>query len=573
MNLFKYIKYRKTLVAGFVLKTAEVVLELLLPILMAILMDEGLKKSDLGIGVKYSLIIVAFAIMGYLTTLYSQYAAAKVSLDYAKNLRSAIFDHVTDISLKDSGVYSSSSLLNRMNMDVNNLQNSLAMTVRVASRAPVLMVGSIISLFLLSPKIALVLIIGLPVLIGILIVIMYYSIYLFKDFQRGNDSLASVVSDNVEGVRMIRAFAKSKHEENRFERRNNALSDIMIKLGRITSLSNPVTMLILNVLLVVMIYFGINDINNSLMTDSQLLQIINYVTQLSFSIIGVMNLILLYTKASTSKVRIKELLTTKDSITNSEDKILLEDEDLKIEFKDVIFTYDDNNHPVLKNFNVTINPGETLGVVGLTGSGKTTFVDLLMRFYDVTSGEILINNINIKQYDIKSLREKIAYASQKPELLSSDVMTNITMGKDLKDEQIEKAIEVSQSQFVYDKENGLSALVNRGGSNFSGGQRQRIALARALAKDSPLLILDDIFSALDYVTDYNIRKALESNKQTKIFISQRLSSLYNADNIIVISDSEIRASGTHEELLSSSPLYKNLHDTQVLGGLKLWLKY
>lgn len=569
MNLFKYVKYKKTLYSGFLLKTAEVVLELFLPIFMAILMDEGLKKSDLSVGIKYSLIIVSFAVMGYITTLYSQYAAAKVSQDYAKNLREAMFDHVTDISLKDSSAYSSGSLLNRMNMDVNNLQNSLAMTVRVASRAPVLMVGSIISLFILSPKIALVLLIGLPVLIGILIVIMYYSIYLFKDFQTGNDKLSSVVSDNVEGVRMIRAFAKSEHEEDRFARRNNALSEVMIKLGRITSLSNPVTMLILNVLLVVMIYFGITDINNNIMTDSQLLQIINYVTQLSFSIVGVMNLILLYTKASTSKVRIKELLSTKDSILNDENKVYLEDEELKIEFKNVTFTYDDNHRPVLKNFNVEINPGETLGVVGLTGSGKTTFVDLLMRFYDVTEGEILINDINIKKYDVHSLREKIAYASQKPALLSSNVYENIVMGKNLSKKQIDESIVTSQSKFIYDKELGLMSEVNRGGANFSGGQRQRIALARALAKDSPLLILDDIFSALDYVTDYNIRKALEENTQTKIFISQRLSSLYNADKIIVIRDSEIRASGTHDELLNSSPLYRNLHDTQVLGGLKL----
>ena len=319
-----------------------------------------------------------------------------------------------------------------------------------------------------------------------------------------------------------------------------------------------------------MIYFGITDINNNIMTDSQLLQIINYVTQLSFSIVGVMNLILLYTKASTSKVRIKELLSTKDSILNDENKVYLEDEELKIEFKNVTFTYDDNHRPVLKNFNVEINPGETLGVVGLTGSGKTTFVDLLMRFYDVTEGEILINDINIKKYDVHSLREKIAYASQKPALLSSNVYENIVMGKNLSKKQIDESIVTSQSKFIYDKELGLMSEVNRGGANFSGGQRQRIALARALAKDSPLLILDDIFSALDYVTDYNIRKALEENTQTKIFISQRLSSLYNADKIIVIRDSEIRASGTHDELLNSSPLYRNLHDTQVLGGLKLW---
>lgn len=567
ISLFKYLKYKKTLVLGFLTKTIEVVLELFLPILMAVLMEQGLKNSNIDIGIKYSLLIIIFALLGYITTLYSQYASAKVSLDYAKNLREAMFNHTLDIALKDSEKFSSATLLNRMNLDVNNLQNSVAMTVRIASRAPVLMVGSVIALFILNKQVALVLLIGLPILITFLILIMYFSIILYQKFKKENDALTNIVADNIEGARMIRSFAKSEYEEERFQNRSDALSKVLVKMGRVSALSNPITTLIMNILLVIMLYLGIVSINNGSMTDSQLLQIINYITQLSFSIIGVMNLILLYTKASSSKQRINEVLAAKDTILNDDQAIFLNKDSFEIEFKNVTFTHDDSKLPVLKKFNLVIKPNETLGVVGLTGSGKTTFVDLLMRFYDVDEGEILINGININKYDIHSLRDKIAYANQKPVLFSTTVKENIEMGKKYRSEVINNALRDSAADFVYNDDLGVNKEVNRGGNNFSGGQKQRIDLARALAKDSVVLILDDVFSALDYQTDFKIRKALEKRKQTKIYISQRLSSLYYVDKIIVVEDGSIKALGTHDELLKESKLYKALHDTQVLGGV------
>lgn len=567
ISLFKYLKYKKTLVFGFLTKTIEVVLELFLPILMAVLMEQGLKNSNIDIGIKYSLLIIIFALLGYITTLYSQYASAKVSLDYAKNLREAMFNHTLDIALKDSEKFSSATLLNRMNLDVNNLQNSVAMTVRIASRAPVLMVGSVIALFILNKQVALVLLIGLPILITFLILIMYFSIILYQKFKKENDALTNIVADNIEGARMIRSFAKSEYEEERFQNRSDALSKVLVKMGRVSALSNPITTLIMNILLVIMLYLGIVSINNGSMTDSQLLQIINYITQLSFSIIGVMNLILLYTKASSSKQRINEVLAAKDTILNDDQAIFLNKDSFEIEFKNVTFTHDDSKLPVLKKFNLVIKPNETLGVVGLTGSGKTTFVDLLMRFYDVDEGEILINGININKYDIHSLRDKIAYANQKPVLFSTTVKENIEMGKKYRSEVINNALRDSAADFVYNDDLGVNKEVNRGGNNFSGGQKQRIDLARALAKDSVVLILDDVFSALDYQTDFKIRKALEKRKQTKIYISQRLSSLYYVDKIIVVEDGSIKALGTHDELLKESKLYKALHDTQVLGGV------
>lgn len=534
---------------------------------MAMLIEDSLKGGDNPVGYLMVGLILIFAVLGYLSTLFAHKLTAKVSQDFAKNLRQAIFYQVEELSIEDTNGFSSSSLINRLNLDVSHLQNSLAMTMRLASRAPVLMVGSIIMLFIVSPKVALILIIGLPILITLLVGIMYISMRIFQKFQVENDKLVDVVKDNVEGVRMIRAFAQVEHENERFEKRNSTLSQIMERLGRITSLSSPFTTLAMNVLLVIMIYFGSRDINLGTMKQAELIQIINYTTQLTLSIIGVMNLILMYTKMYSAAIRVNEILDKTNSITDNDNPLVLTNEPAKIEFKDVSFSYSDNTGNVLNNINITINPGETIGVVGLTGSGKTTIIDLLMRFFDVKSGEILINDINIKDYSLESLRENIAYASQKASLLTGDVKENILMNDTYDDEAIKKALVESQASFILNRPDSINSVVLKEGVNYSGGQRQRIALARALVKDSAILVLDDVFSALDYMTDFRIRQELSKReiKQTKIFISQRLSSLVNADKIIVLDNGQITGFDNHQNLIVNNPLYKALHESQIGG--------
>lgn len=567
MRILRYIKYRKSFVVGFLAKTVEVILELFLPVFMAMLIEDSLKGGDNPVGYLMVGLILIFAVLGYLSTLFAHKLTAKVSQDFAKNLRQAIFYQVEELSIEDTNGFSSSSLINRLNLDVSHLQNSLAMTMRLASRAPVLMVGSIIMLFIVSPKVALILIIGLPILITLLVGIMYISMRIFQKFQVENDKLVDVVKDNVEGVRMIRAFAQVEHENERFEKRNSTLSQIMERLGRITSLSSPFTTLAMNVLLVIMIYFGSRDINLGTMKQAELIQIINYTTQLTLSIIGVMNLILMYTKMYSAAIRVNEILDKTNSITDNDNPLVLTNEPAKIEFKDVSFSYSDNTGNVLNNINITINPGETIGVVGLTGSGKTTIIDLLMRFFDVKSGEILINDINIKDYSLESLRENIAYASQKASLLTGDVKENILMNDTYDDEAIKKALVESQASFILNRPDSINSVVLKEGVNYSGGQRQRIALARALVKDSAILVLDDVFSALDYMTDFRIRQELSKReiKQTKIFISQRLSSLVNADKIIVLDNGQITGFDNHQNLIVNNPLYKALHESQIGG--------
>lgn len=571
MRILRYIKYRKSFVVGFLAKTVEVIFELFLPVFMAMLIEDSLKGGDNPVGYLMVGLILIFAVLGYLSTLFAHKLTAKVSQDFAKNLRQAIFYQVEELSIEDTNGFSSSSLINRLNLDVSHLQNSLAMTMRLASRAPVLMVGSIIMLFIVSPKVALILIIGLPILITLLVGIMYISMRIFQKFQVENDKLVDVVKDNVEGVRMIRAFAQVEHENERFEKRNSTLSQIMERLGRITSLSSPFTTLAMNVLLVIMIYFGSRDINLGTMKQAELIQIINYTTQLTLSIIGVMNLILMYTKMYSAAIRVNEILDKTNSITDNDNPLVLTNEPAKIEFKDVSFSYSDNTGNVLNNINITINPGETIGVVGLTGSGKTTIIDLLMRFFDVKSGEILINDINIKDYSLESLRENIAYASQKASLLTGDVKENILMNDTYDDEAIKKALVESQASFILNRPDSINSVVLKEGVNYSGGQRQRIALARALVKDSAILVLDDVFSALDYMTDFRIRQELSKReiKQTKIFISQRLSSLVNADKIIVLDNGQITGFDNHQNLIVNNPLYKALHESQI-GGENLW---
>ncbi|WP_162140215.1 ABC transporter ATP-binding protein [Haploplasma axanthum] len=569
MRLLRYIKYRKSFITGFLIKTVEVVLELFLPIFMAALMKKGLEGGNYKDGYLMVGLIVLFCSLGYMSTVFAHKLAAKVSQDFAKNLRQAVFYKVQDLSIEDTNEFSSSSLINRLNLDVSHLQNGLAMTIRIASRAPVLMVGSIISLFIVSPKVALILVIGLPIVIVILIFIMYASMRIFQKFQTQNDKLLEVVKDNVEGSRMIRAFAQVEHEESRFDDKNSVLSSIMVKLGKITSLSSPFTTLALNILLIAMIYAGALDINNGQMDQSQLIQVITYTTQLTLAIISVMNLILLYTKTYSAGIRLNKLLDKQNSI-KEEDNLILDNKPAKIEFKNVGFGYGDNSNNILNHINLVINPGETIGVVGLTGSGKTTIIDLIMRFHDVTEGEVLINDINVKNYNLTSLRDGIAYASQKAALLQGDVKENIEMANDYGNEKVEKALKEAQSNFILKRDNGINEEVLRQGVNFSGGQRQRLALARALVKDSGILILDDVFSALDYMTDFKIRRELQRRdlKQTTIFISQRLSSLANADKIIILDGGRIIATGKHEELIENNDLYRALYETQVAGGAK-----
>ena len=572
MNIFKYIKYKKSVFIGFFTKTIEVIFELFLPIFMALLMEEGLKPNgDTNRAFIMVGLILVFTFAGYFTTIYSQWLSAKIGQDYAKNLRTAIFHKVQDLSIEDTNTFSSSSLINRLSNDVSHMQNGISMTIRTASRAPVMIVGSLIALFILSPKIARVLLIGLPFLLIILYIIMRVSMKIFQDFQKENDFLIDIVKDNVEGARMIRAFAQVEHEENRFKHRNDVLSNIMIKLGRFTSLSSPLTTFALNILLVVMLYVGAFEIFNSKISDAELLQVINYTTQLTISIVSVMNLALVYTRAYASAIRINEVLDKENSVNNLGDNKVLNKKAAKIEFRNVSFSYGlDKN--VLRNVNLVIKPGETIGIVGLTGSGKTSLVDLLLRFYNVNSGEILINDININDYDLKNLRENIAYASQKPALIAGTIDKNIVMNNKYSSDEVLKAIDQSQANFILKYENKTKEKVLREGVNFSGGQRQRIALARALVKDAPILILDDVFSALDYKTDANIRNKLSKRdkQQTKIFISQRISSIKNADRIIVIDNGEIIDNDTHDNLVINNELYRKLYETQVAGDNNDW---
>jgi len=567
MNLLKYIVHKKLFFLGFLLKTVEVITELFLPIFMGFLIKKSLEEGNFEIGFAFVGLIILFAVFGYISTIIAHKMAAKVSQGFSKNLRKQVFYKAQELSYGKFSSFSTSKLINIINLDISFFQNALALTIRIASRAPVLMIGSAISLFILNPKIALILVIGLPIIIIILIIIMNVAIKIFQKFQIKNDKMINIVASNIEGARMIRAFSKVEYEVKRFDEKNNELSKTMILLGKVTSLSSPLTTLTLNILMVIMFYVGIIQINKGIIQNEQLIQVITYTTQLSLSIISVMNLILLYTKTHSAGIRINEFLETKEDL-KKDGKLILDNNPVKIEFKNVYFKYDDNSKYILKNINFTINKGETFGIVGLTGSGKTTIADLIIRLYDVTKGEILINDINIKEYDIKSLRDNFGVAFQKAMLFKGSVEENIAMNKKYNKNDLEKSLINSESKFILKDEKGLDIKVLRDGMNFSGGQRQRLALSRALIKKCGNLILDDIFSALDYITDLKIREKMDLEEviQTKIFISQRLSSLFNAHKIAVIENGKIKDIGTHDELISKSELYQKIYNTQILEG-------
>ena len=568
----KFLKpYLKELIIGPAFKLAEAILELMLPIYMARIIDIGVLNEDRTYIMKTGIIMLALAIVGVLCALVCQYTASKVSQGVGTNMRTAMFKHIQTLSSTELDYFGTASLINRVTGDINQVQLGVAMLIRLVIRAPFLCIGGIIMATTLNIQLSVVLMVVLPVFIIVLAFIMLKTVPLYKEVQKKLDSIALVVRENLSGVRVIRAFAKSDYEKARFSQKNQEYVDTAIKVGGISALLNPFTTLVMNLSIVVIIWFGGIRINAGELETGAVIAFINYLIQILAALIVISQLVVLYTKAFASLGRITEVFDTRSSIPISEREEssgdMIEKGDPIIEFKHVSMSYGESKEYTLKDINFTVKKGETIGIIGGTGSGKSTLLNMILRFYDTNSGQVLIKGMNVKDMSKEKLNGLIGMVPQKTTLFTGTIADNIRWGKiDATKEEVMEAASISQSaEFIERLPEKYNTIISQGGVNVSGGQRQRLTIARALVKKPEILMLDDSFNALDYATDRALRTALKETTKdmTCLIVSQRTSTIKEADKIIVLHDGEVAGIGTHSELYKSCSVYREICESQL----------
>ena len=540
MKLLKYIKeYRFSAIIGFVFKIAEAALELMVPLVMADIIDIGIKTNDKNYILMKGLTLVGLAIAGYLFALVCQYYASVTSQGVGTKLREDMYHQINRYDHRNLDKLSAPTLVTRLVNDVVQIQLAIAMTIRLTSRAPFIMIGSLVLAFFISGPLASIFIIGAIILAVIMLAITVVSMPYFNNIQKKLDRISLIVRENLNGIRVIRAFASQNKEINKFKSQTKEQKDIQVKVGRIQALLNPFTYLIVNIAIVLIIYFGGREVNVGGLSQGEIIALVNYMNSILLALIVFANVLSIYNKAGASYIRIFEVLETEPKVKDLGKIETWHNSENCIEFRNVNFAYNQKN--ILHNLSFIIKKGETIGIIGGTGAGKSSLVNLINRFYDAVSGEILINDQPIKEYDLHSLREDIGFVPQYASLISGTIRENIQLGnQQASDEELMNALKIAQGkELVEDKIARLDTIIEQGGKNLSGGQKQRLTIARALVKKPQILILDDSSSALDYGTDYQLRQELKKLDITKIIISQRTSSIEQADKIIVLYHGEI----------------------------------
>ena len=567
LKLARYLKYYKLQVTiGPVFKLLEAVFELIVPLIMANIIDIGVKNGDTNYIAKQGVLLVILGITGLLSALICQYSASFASQGVGTILRRDLFHHINTLSHKEIDIIGTPSLITRMTSDINQIQLAVAMLIRLVIRAPFLVVGAMIMASTVSLKLS-VIFFGAAVLIGLtLYIIMSKSVPFFKTIQKRLDRISLISRENLRGNRVIRAFARQDEEEEKFSKAAQELTDASISAGRISVLLSPLTCIITNIAIALIIWFGGMNVNIGELSQGDIIALVNYMTQIMLAMVVVADLVVIFIRASASAQRINEIFETKTSVTEEKaEKNPTAENDNAIEFRNVSFSYGEGE--ALKNVTFSIKKGETLGIIGGTGSGKSTFVNLIPRFYDATKGQVLVNGVDVKKYEIETLREKIGVVAQKTVLFKGSLRKNMQWGKEkATDDEIIKALKIAQSwDFVEKLPGKLDFDVAQGGKNFSGGQRQRLTIARALVKQPDILILDDSFSALDFATDANLRKELkeQTRDMTVVIVSQRASTIRNADKIVVLDEGECVGIGTHQELYKNCSEYREICLSQL----------
>ena len=580
-RLMMYLKdYKKESILAPLFKLLEAFFELLVPLVMANIIDYGISNRNMGYIGKMGLLLLLLGVVGLASSITAQFFAAKAAVGFSTQLRQALFDHIEDLSFTDIDKAGTSTMITRMTSDVNQVQSGVNMTLRLFLRSPIIVFGAMIMAFTIDVKCALIFVVAIPLLSVVVFGIILSTIPMYKKVQSKLDQVLGITRENLTGVRVIRAFHQEAKEADRFRENNEALSAMQIFVGKISACMNPVTYIIVNGAIIALIYTGAVQVNIGNLSQGEVVAIINYMNQILVELVKLANLIVTMTKALACAERVASVfdIGADAAYVGAQDQELADKVDKKapfLDFKHVSLTYQGAGAPTLQDMNFTVNRGDTVGIIGGTGSGKTSLVNLIPGFYPATEGEILLEGRDIRTMSDEELRGRIGVVPQKAVLFKGTIRSNLQWGKpDATEEEMWKALELAQASEVVDGKPGkLDATVAQNGKNFSGGQRQRLTIARALVRNPEILILDDSASALDYATDAKLRAALRTleDKTTTFIVSQRASTIRHADKIIVLDDGEIAGMGTHDELLKDCTVYQEIYYSQYpeqRGGVR-----
>lgn len=580
-RLMIYLKdYKKESILAPLFKLLEAFFELLVPLVMANIIDYGISNRNMGYIGKMGLLLLLLGVVGLASSITAQFFAAKAAVGFSTQLRQALFDHIEDLSFTDIDKAGTSTMITRMTSDVNQVQSGINMTLRLFLRSPIIVFGAMIMAFTIDVKCALIFVVAIPLLSVVVFGIILSTIPMYKKVQSKLDQVLGITRENLTGVRVIRAFHQEAKEADRFRENNEALSAMQIFVGKISACMNPVTYIIVNGAIIALIYTGAVQVNIGNLSQGEVVAIINYMNQILVELVKLANLIVTMTKALACAERVASVfdIGADAAYVGAQDQKLADKVDKSapfLDFKHVSLTYQGAGAPTLQDMNFTVNRGDTVGIIGGTGSGKTSLVNLIPGFYPATEGEILLEGRDIRTMSDEELRGRIGVVPQKAVLFKGTIRSNLQWGKpDATEEEMWKALELAQASEVVDGKPGkLDATVAQNGKNFSGGQRQRLTIARALVRNPEILILDDSASALDYATDAKLRAAIRTleDKTTTFIVSQRASTIRHADKIIVLDDGEIAGMGNHDELLKDCTVYQEIYYSQYpeqRGGVR-----
>lgn len=558
----KYLKpYRKEAVIGFFFKLIEAFFELIVPIVVADIIDYGILHQDQQYILQRGLLLLALALLGYACALVCQYFASKTSQGFGTYLRNDMFKAIHAYDYENIDEIGIPSLMTRITNDTNQLQLAVAMTIRLASRSPFLILGSLVMAFRISVPIALIFICAAPILALAIYGVMSKSLPLYLKIQKQLDHVSLICRENLAGIRVIRAFSKQKQEKERFQQATQKQKNMQIQVGKLSALLNPSTSVIVNCAILVILYAGGLQVNAGYLTQGEVIALINYMNQILLSMFAFANVIVIYNKATACYKRVQEVLAIQPAIQNG--KCLIDNQEGPlVTFDHVSFSYQGSH--ALHDISFSIHQGETIGIIGGTGSGKSTLIHLIPRFYEATQGQIYIKNRPIQDYSLYALRQMIGLVPQQATLFTGTIKENICLAKEnASDDEVKQALHLAQASFVDEWKDGIYSHITQGGHNLSGGQKQRLTIARALVRNPELLILDDSASALDFATDAALRKAIATLPQTTIIVSQRVSAIMHADKILVLSHGELVGMGKHDELMKTCEIYQQIVTSQM----------
>ncbi len=564
-KLLIYLKdYKKECVLGPAFKLLEALFELFVPLVMASVIDNGVGQGDTGHIVKMIGVMILLGVIGLVCSITAQYFCAVAAVGFSGKLRSRLFAHIQRLSFKTGDKIGQATLITRITSDINQLQNGVNLVLRLFLRSPFIVFGAAIMAFYVDVKSSLIFLLTIPLLSIIVFAIILGGAPIYKKVQSKLDGILGKTRENLSGVRVIRAFRGEEKEVEKFEKNNLELMKTQLFAGRIAALMNPLTYVVVNLSVVYILYQGAIEVNLGNLTQGEVVALVNYMSQILVELVKLANLIITVTKAIACGKRVSDVLDEKTGMGTSEDDT---SSDSFIEFKNVSLAYSEGGENSLSNISFKVKKGQSVGIIGVTGSGKSSLVNLIPRFYDVTDGAVYVDGKNVKAYTTEDLRKKVSIVPQKAQLFKGTIRSNVTFGtEDKDDDEIMKAIRIAQAEDVLEAKDGLDSVITQNGKNLSGGQRQRLTIARCVLTDADILIFDDSSSALDYKTDYNLRKSIADLNKTVFIVSQRASSVMNCDIIITLEDGFIAGMGTHKELLETSPVYEEIYYSQYERG-------